>query len=303
MAPPHVTLFLEGMILLFFAGKDESAGKATSCQVGILRDAPGHIYEISITELGNPPTVKVYEEEDIRFNLTLEVQDTTEKGIKFDQWGQPFDRRTTPPTFNSRSFRWVLDLERDIYPAKSGGIGANRKQFRSVLRIDNGTFFTAFDPERGGAGISQNELLTCDEAGNPLKIIGKVATRVGVDIALEAPGSTVRFFNGQELLFEATPTKTYHVRINRTRPLDQLGALHHGAAAAHEDAAQAVSHHTRDANNFYNAVGHKLRPAEQVYFVSIPPDAAPNAASPPAGPEAACLIGQMGSSKIDLETP
>ncbi len=77
MPTPNVTLFLEGMILLFFKGGDFINGKAKSCQVGILRNAPGHIYEIKVKKLGNPtnpvPETKIYEEEDLRFTLKLEV--------------------------------------------------------------------------------------------------------------------------------------------------------------------------------------------------------------------------------------
>ncbi len=286
MAAPNVTLFLEGMILLFFQDADFIEGTATSCQVGILRNAPGHIFEIRVLKKGNNPEETIYEEEDIRFTLALEVENPTNTSINFEDWHADFDRLSNDAS--RESFNWVLDLEREIYPDKTDGIGANRKQFRSVLHLDTGTFFTAVDLiGTGSGGISLNDLLTCDEHGNPKKIIGKVATRVGVNITLGNDGKAT-FYNSKEVLFEAGVTDEYVVSINRTRPHDTENAAHHETGAAH-----AASLHNRDANNFYNAVGQELAPAEKVYFVSTAPEDLP-----PAGPEAACMVAKMGRSNI-----
>jgi hypothetical protein len=291
MAAPNVTLLLEGMILLFFEDWDITGGTATatSCQVGILRNAPGHIYEIKVLKKGNPteqPKEAVYEEEDIRFTLALEVEGTANTPIEFDEWREDFDRLTSD--VSERSFNWVLDLEREIYPGKTDGIGANRKQFRSVLRLGTGTFFTAIDElGSGGSGISLNDLLICDEHGNPKKIIGRVATRVGVHITLDGD-STATFYNGKEVLFEAGVDDEYVVSINRIRLPNMDDAAHREMDAAH-----AATHHNRDANNFYNAVGQELATTEKVYLVSTAPEDLP-----PAGPEAACLIAMMSLSNI-----
>ena len=286
MPAPNVTLFLEGMILLFFEEGNFTDGNAISCRVGILRNAPGHIYEIRVLKKGVEPEETVYEEEDIRFSLALEVGNPPDPPIKFEGWDKNFDR--LKGTNNDESFNWVLDVEREIYPKKADGIGANRKQFRSVLDVNAGTFFTARD-ELGtkGGGISLNELLICDEHDNPKKIIGRVATRVGVRITLE-PGDTATFFNLNEVLFEAGHEDEYAVTVNRIRPPNVVDAAHREMDAAH-----AASHHSRDANNFYNAIGHELDSAEKVFFVSTAPEE-----RPPAGPEAACLIGLMSLSEI-----
>jgi hypothetical protein len=293
MPPPNVTLFLEGMILLFFEEGDFINGTAQSCQVGILRDAPGHMYEIKVRKRGTGATEiaveKVYEEEDLRFTLALEVGNPPDTPIKFHEWDGPenFDRLKS--NRSAKSFRWVLDLEREIYSKRDTGIGANRKQFRSILHVNAGTFFTTVpDAETGGlSGISLNDLLICDEQGNPKKFVGRVATRVGVEIKLDA-GDTATFFNGNEVLFAATPKDHYVVTVNRIRPTGVVDATHRAMDAAH-----AASHHSRDANNFYNAIGHELDSAEKVFFVSTSPEE-----RPPAGPEAACLVGVMGVSEI-----
>jgi hypothetical protein len=292
MVAPNVTLILEGMILLFFEDADFTEGNATSCQVGILRNAPGHIYEIRVKKLATltePPVEKVYEEEDLRFTLALEVGNPHDPPIEFHDWGgtENFDRLKR--NRSDKSFRWVLDVEREIYPKRLRGIGANRKQFRSVLHVNAGTFFTVVpDAVTGGvSGVSLNDLLICDEHGNPKKIVGRVATRVGVEITLDAD-DTATFLNGQEVLFEAGPEDQYTVTVNRIRPLDVVDATHREMDAAH-----AASHHSRDANNFYNAIGHELDATEKVFFVSTSPEE-----RPPAGPEAACLVGMMGHSEI-----
>lgn len=286
MAAPNVTLLLEGMILLFFRDADFIEGTATSCQVGILRNAPEHIFEIKVLKKGTSPEETVYEEEDIRFTLALEVENPTNTSINFEDWHADFDRLSNDAS--EESFNWALDLEREIYPNKRRGIGANRKQFRSVLHLDTGTFFTAIDElGSGSSGISLNDLLICDEQGNPKKIIGKVATRVGVRITLDGD-SKATFYNSKDVLFEAGVADEYVVSINRTRPRDTENVAHHEAGAAN-----GASHHDRDANNFYNAVGQKLTPAEKVYFVSTSPEE-----GDPAGPEAACLVGLMGRSQI-----
>lgn len=287
MSDPNVTLYLEGMILLFFEGENVNDGTATSCQVGILRNAPGHIYEIRVLQTGANPKETVYEEEDIRFTLALKVQNTTTTRIQFKDWDKDFDRLAGSES--EESFNWVLDLEREIYPKKVGGIGANRKQFRSVLRLDTGTFLTALNEVTGDSGISLNDLLICDEQDNPKKIIGKVATRAGVEIRLDADDSKATFFNGKEVLFEALKGEHYVVTVNRIRLHDKEDVVPHGTDAT----THATSGHNRDANNFYNAIGQKLTYTEKVYFVSTTPEEVP-----PAGPEAACLVGHMSRSQI-----
>lgn len=286
MEAPNVTLVLEGMILLFFEEADFTVGKAKSCQVGILRNAPGHIYEISVLKIGDNPKPAVYEEEDIRFTLALKVDNTTHTPIEFKDWDKDFNR--LKGTNSKDSFNWVLDVEREIYPTKADGIGANRKQFRSVLRLNTGTFFTAFNEETGASGISLNDLLICDEHDNPKKFIGKVATRVGVNITLDADDSKAAFFNGKEVLFEAGIDDKYLVTVNRIRLPDMEGVAHHGTDATH-----AASDHNRDANYFYNAIGQELASTEKVFFVSTASEELP-----PAGPEAACLVAMMSLSEI-----
>ena len=289
MAAPNVTLFLEGMILLFFEDGDFTEGNATSCQVGILRNAPGHIYEIKVVKRGATPKPVVYEEEDIRFTLKLEVGNPPVPPIRFEDWKRNEDFDRLKGNRDKESFRWVLDVEREIYPKKDDGIGANRKQFRSILHVNAGTFFTTVpDAETGGvSGISLNDLLICDAHGNPKKVVGRVATRVGVGITLAAD-DTATFFNGNEVLFAATPEDHYVVTVNRIRPTGVVDATHREMDAAH-----AASHHSRDANNFYNAIGHELDSAEKAFFVSTTP-----VEGPPAGPEAACLVGLMSLSEI-----
>lgn len=286
----NIKLYLEGMILMFFRGKSNNT--ATSCQVGVLRNAPGHMYEIRVLKKGPNPVETVYEEEDIRFTLALKVENPTPPTIEFHDWVTDFDR--LKGNASRESFNWVLDLEEEVYKEHARGIGADRKQFRSVLSLDTGLFFT------GGAtgtsnenGISLNDLLICDENCNPRKFIGKVATRVGVAITLSGVDSKATFFNGNEILFDAGMNDSYEVRINRIRVADTVETALHAMTADH-----AASHHDRDANNFYNAVGQNLAPDEKFQFVSTTPVAPPTSSFTPAGPEAACLVGLMSRSRI-----
>jgi hypothetical protein len=280
MPAPNITIFFEGMILLFFADKNVETGTASSCQVGILRNAPGHIYEIKVLKMGAAPELTMYEEEDIRFSLSLKVEGAAQPGINFQGWDKVIDR--LHGTGERDSFRWALDIERELYPDMAGGIGADRKRFRSILRLNNGTFFTKV--------ISDNALLTCDQDANPTGVIGKVATRLGVNITLDAAGKAT-FLNGKEKIFEAAAVDQYIVSVNRTRPLSE-----HSAVGDHHE-THAASRHNRDADFFYDAIGQEV--ASKVYFMStVLPSGALLGGVPPVGPEAACLVGTMSESEI-----
>src|ERR1700759_3469617 len=89
----NVTLLLEGMVFLFVEEADFNEGSAESCQVGTLRDAPGHIFEIEVLKKtqspDEAPVKTVYEEEDIRFTLALEVDNPT-ASIDFKDWDVAF---------------------------------------------------------------------------------------------------------------------------------------------------------------------------------------------------------------------
>jgi hypothetical protein len=113
-----------------------------------------------------------------------------------------------------------------------------------------------------------------------------VATQLGVNISLDS-GSTATFLNGKEKVFEAKDDDVYLVIVNRIRPLEE----HSPAEGAHH--TPAGSQHNRDADFFYDAIGQDV--ASKVYFMSTVP---PPGVVPPAGPEAACLVGTMNESGI-----
>ncbi len=263
---PNITVIIAGMIALFF---DENDGQVAACQAGVLRDAPGHIFEAVITRMGNPPQVTTLQP--IENELRLEVCNTGGTGVSFRNMDAQIDRLSDTESGDPQSFKWALDFEGDELYGRE--VGADRSRFRSILSVNGGELFTHV--------VSTNKLLARSENDPPgeFRTIGKVATEIGIEINLDRPESRARFYNGTSQMFEVGPDDHVEIVLKRIRPPVHD---HHGA------------NHNEDANFYYSAVGMKLGPGEKQLFSStqLP------AGSPPASPEAACLVGKFSKSRL-----
>lgn len=255
----NVDMILEGMIAFFFV--KDATGKIVACEAGVLMDAPGHDFQLIIEIKGNPSTPILTGPIEPRLELLV----SPNPRITFAQGAINRDSGEG----DRHSFDWVLDFEgRDIYDSP---IGSRRGGFRSILRINDGRFFTT---ER-----SRNKLILFDEKKGTCQMIGIVATQVGVQIDL-AGGRTAQFFNGTKELFKATDKDEYSIKLLRVRQ--------------HVHTNHTAQHHG-DANYFYSAVGHKIPHGEKKVFSSTPFPLDPV----PATPEAACTMPKLSKSQIE----
>lgn len=253
----NVDLTIQGMIALFL--EVNAGGQVVACQAGVLKDAPGHNFELKILRKGVPP--KPIPTGPIDKALKLEVSPNPK--ISFVQGNINRQDGTGAP----QSFKWVLDFEgSEVY---NFPIGSSEKGFQSILRINAGEFFTG---EK-----SENKLIVFDEKVGNCKNIGIVATKVGLRIEL-AQGQSAKFLNGSTVLFTATPADEFKVDLLNDRPHD------HGSASQHHG----------DANFFYSAVGHKVPAGQKKVFSSTTFSAGVG----PATPEASCLVPRGGSGPI-----
>jgi len=251
----NVDLTIQGMIALFF---EVNTGKVVACQAGVLKDAPGHKFELKIVRKGTPPHPIPTGPIDKKLKLVVSpnpsITFATGKINRHDGSGAP------------KSFDWVLDFEREVYTSP---IGSSEMGFQSILHINSGQFSTLQK--------SANKLIFFDEKVGNCQNVGIVATVVGLQIEL-AQGQSSKFFNGSSELFTATPTDEFKVDLLNDRPHDHASASqHHG-----------------DANFFYSAVGQKIKPGEKKVFSSTTFSAGVG----PATPEASCLVPRGGQGPI-----
>jgi hypothetical protein len=233
----NVDLKIEGMIALFF--EHGTGGQPIACQAGVLKDAPGHQFDLKINRLGGPtiPTGPIDEA------LNLEV--SPDPSITFAQGA--INRQDG--TGASKSFEWVLDFSGpEVYNFQ---IGSSKNGFQKILRINSGEFYTE---EK-----SENKLIFFDEMVGSCRNVGIVATVVGVSIEL-APGQMAKFFNGGTELFRATPADQFEIKLLNNDIQTASAIQRHG-----------------DANFFYTAVGHKIGAGKKKIFSStpFPPGAGP----------------------------
>jgi hypothetical protein len=259
---PGVEIVIEGVFPLLFRLENN---QIVECLIGAIKNVPEHFFSIVIKKNGaivNPGTILP--------NLRIQVENTSQTNISLKLPNEPIDRLTGEG--DPQSFRWVLDFEgNEVF---TNPIGINQGNLEPILRIDRGELSTA--------SISQNHLLK-RLPGPPLPqwtLIGKVATQVRAQIALDLPNSTAQLINGD---FPVGGTLTSHgeqleIQINNRRP------PHPGHS------------HPDDANNYYLAIGPTLPPSQKLIFKSTP--LVPVGVLP-ATPEASCLIGRMGSTPGD----
>ncbi len=256
---PNVKLILEGLMILFFERQFD--GRVVRCRVAVLRNAPGHNLELRINDEPPDPPQPLADE------LELEVTGTSSTGITLKDEHAQIDRLNGPTGGNQQSIRWLYDFENELYRFP---IGVRRNEFRPVLSLNAGHFYTE--------QVSENLLEFYNENDPPtaLTTIGHVATEIGVDINLDLPGSQAVFHNGRGSgrppLLVARPGDSYKVEFRLREP---------------DDGQQHRDH----ANHYYNAVGHKIRPGEKKRFVSTPLNKV--------SPEAACLVATLGMSRLN----
>jgi hypothetical protein len=264
---PSVELLIEGIIALFLE-RDEN-GQVVACLAGVVPDVPEHVFEVVGTKIDQNGQITPVNFNPIAPELLLEAQGTTQTGIRFAGMDADINRLTGGGA--PESFKWVLDFEGAELHNRE--IGVNRAKFISVLRITSGVLFTSV--------ISRNFLLARDSArpNDPLTLIGKVATKVGVAIDLDAPGSTARLSNGANESVSVAQGERLIVEVKNTCPTED--PLRAGLRAAH-------------ANHYYNAIGDRLAPGETKNFSSTRFDAP--GTQPPVSPEASCLVSGSGTS-------
>ena len=268
---PSIEVSIEGIITLLFE-RDER-GQVVACLVGVVRDVPEHVFEVKgrkFDQAGNPT--------DFAFNpvasqLRLEVHGTTQTGIRFAGDGAAIDR--VCGTGDPRSFSWVLDFEGEELHGRE--IGADGNLFRSILRINNGELFTNM--------LSVNHLLAraAGAPNEPLTLVGRVATQVGVAINLDRPESVAQFSNGAVQSISVRHGERLSATVALICPDDdpRRGGLGRGHA-----------------NHYYNAVGHKLEAGEKKVFSSTKFER--RGAGPPiVSPEASCLVAGLSRSPIE----
>lgn len=254
-----VNITIEGLIALFF--RKGAGGQIVACEMGVVRDAPGHAFSLNVRKSGTPVSVNP-----VSNDLRLDVQNVSQTGISFNQPNANIDRLTGAG--DPQSFRWVLDFEGDELYRR--GIGADRAKLRPVLRIDHGELRTR--------EVSTNHLVYRRQPTDQWTLIGKVATRVGALINLDQGNSVAQLMNGGV----AVPG----TRTVQGEQLDIVIRMGHTAADPPP--------HPDDANHYHLAVGQGLGAGDRVTFSATPFIPLPV----PVSPEASCLVGRMGTTVL-----
>ena len=228
----NIDLKIRGMIALFF--EFDQGGQPMACQAGVLKEAPGHQFDLKIDRLGSSggpiPTGPIGK--DLKLEVSPDPSITFADGAVNRQDG----------TGASKSFNWVLDFSGpEVYNFQ---IGSSESGFQSILRINSGEFFTEKK--------SDNNLIFFDEAVGSCKNVGIVATVIGVSIELAA-GQTAKFFNGTTELFTATPSDQFTIELLNDDVDTNSPIQRHG-----------------DANFFYTALGGKIPSGQKKIFSSTP---------------------------------
>ncbi len=256
---PNVQVTFEGLQTVFVGPKDKE------CTVGVLANVPqGHDFAIRVLRedaSGTPQLLTQIDEADIKPKLTLTVSNATQKKISLRKMDVAFNRQFGPTLENEDSFRWVLDLESDVY---SQPIGAEPKGFATVLQVNAGELVTRT--------ISQNDLTITRPPNIKEEIVGRVATKSGIDIVLDKPTSRAVFKNGDDVIFTADWQSRFHITFARICAANQGGS---------------------DAEAYYTAVGHLIPDKQKIRF-----SATGTAPSLPNDSDARCMGCSMSRSKI-----
>lgn len=260
---PNVELLIEGIIVLGFERNE--AGEIVACLAGAVANVPDHEFSVIGRKVDANEDVQDFTFDNTQPNFSLETAATTQQGISFVEPDAVIDR--IAGTGSPNSFAWVLNFSE----LHNHSIPVDKTKFSSLLRITTGQFFTSV--------ISVNHLLAQDaeKPKEPLTLVGKVATEVGLTIRLDnQPESVARFSDGVTTVEVKHGEKLFLI-VKQTCPHDSL--LKGGLQVAH-------------ANHYYDALG--VEASEKKSFSStkfVQPESAVN---PPVSPEASCLVGRVG---------
>ena len=185
--------------------------KPSLCQVGILKDAPGHILKVEISKVsgatGEKQIVATFTDDNLTDRFSLKVNNGG-KGISLFNGDDEFSRSSDQG--HPMDFRWVLDFERDVY---GESVSINKGGFRSIFELNEGLFFTI---RRSDDKLEKRRILSSaqDEAHNmhnpethqhgngserlaKPQTLGRVATAIGVNVFFDGPESEAIFRNGE----------------------------------------------------------------------------------------------------------
>ena len=260
---PDIQIFIAGIIVLRF--NKEASGEIKECVVGVVKDVPDHKLTIAGKKTDSQGTVTEFEVDPSIPELFFEVQETSETGIRLFNLGE-VDR--IGGTGDQQSFSWVLDFEgRELFDKE---LDVDPDMFSNILRVDTGEMYTEF--------ISLNHLLHRpeDDPHEPYTLLGKVATIVGIRQDLDQQESRARLHDGNNTIVEVVHGDTLEMNVFL---ICETESTELGQQSGH-------------ANNYYKAVGQNLEWGEKKIFSSTKFD--PFVMSPPATPEASCLVGRLG---------
>jgi len=251
-----IRVTFEGLLVLFI---DKSR---TYCDVGILKYAPNHMANLLITKipkLGAPETITHLHDADMESRLWLDVPRFEAVINLFRNDSVRFVRATDHG--DPQDFRWVLDFEgSEMYGVE---VEVDSAGFKSILRINDGTFFTQ---EK-----SWNRLIVIKDGKE--KDIGRVATRIRAEIPLY--GSQKAYFSngaiGTPIELEAEMDTDFGIYVSQIR---------HNHAAVH-----GPSESDEVDGNYYNsAMAANVPPNQKIRF----------ARGNEVTPDAACFTGSTG---------
>ncbi len=201
---PRITLWFEGMMVLFISDR------GSHCTLGVLNQIPNHTFLIEIWEthdFGDRRLKRSLPESEIKKTVSLTVPAAVQGTTLYQ--GPSFDRDITSD--DPDDFRWVLDLQADVYKEE---VKVDKEKFRSLLKVDCGTYFAS--------RVSSDEIYKMELSGNTHdpSLVGKVATAIGGYIylaATENPRPAI-FRNGNEDLSLAFDRGVnYEIRVSHSR--------------------------------------------------------------------------------------
>jgi hypothetical protein len=259
-AVSSIQMTFEGMMILFV----RQGGPY--CDVGILKYAPDHMANIVLTripELGAPETLLNLHDADFQSRMWLDVDKFEAAITLYENHSKPFRRANSDDPID---FRWALDLEgEEMYKFK---IPVDSAGFMSVLRINDGTFYTQ--------ETSKNRLVKIPWK-EPEVTLGKVAVKLRADITLT--GESAYFQNGvnaKPLELKAEKKINYGIYVSHVRPQHSGGD------------AEAVSNEI-DAENYNFAVAVDRPYNQKIHF---------NSTGKRTTPDAVCLTPTMSQTEL-----
>jgi hypothetical protein len=200
---PTIQLTFRGILVMSF---NEGEGV---CEVGFLNEPPpNHILTIDFTRrtaTGTAHIIHQINESNVRSRLRLDVENVSRPGVhRFTQLRFDRSRRLG----DRQDFRWAVNYEELL----GGEPEVNSGGFRSILDINNGTFFTEMQ--------SEDELRFQPVGSDSPRVFGRVATAIGAQISLDRADSRAVFMNGDEQVFEYLPAPgvSYAINVSQSPP-------------------------------------------------------------------------------------